>query len=233
MSSISVVIPVYNEAKSLHSFLVYLQKMNSNNILEFLVVDGGSTDGSQEIVSAFSKKHLKFKKIDSPKGRAIQMNIGAAKSIGCILYFLHADSLPPENFDKHLIEAVGNGSKSGCFRMKFDSPHWVLKIAGWLTQFNWKSCRGGDQSLFVEKALFQKMGGYNEAFAVYEDNDLIYKLYTHSNFKVIQKWLMTSSRRYNSNGVWRLQLHFSIIHLKKYFGASPKNLERYYLKHIH
>ena len=232
MNSISVVVPVYNEAKSLHSFLVYLQKMNSNNIMEFLVVDGGSTDGTQAIALAFSKKHLKFKKIDSAKGRAVQMNVGASKSIGRILYFLHADSLPPKGFDNHILEAVGNNYKSGCFRMKFDSSHWGLKIAGWLTQFNWKSCRGGDQSLFVEKDLFYQIGGYNEAFSVYEDNDLIYKLYTHSNFKVIKQWITTSARRYNSNGVWKLQLHFGVIHFKKYFGATPKNLESYYLKHI-
>ena len=154
MSNISVIIPVYNEADTIFSFLLYLQKMNSNNIREFLVIDGGSDDGTQKIISDFSKKNEKFKRIDSKKGRAIQMNIGATKSSGHILYFLHADSLPPEKYDKYIIEAIDHGSGSGCFRMKFDSAHWILKIAGWLTQLNWKSCRGGDQSLFVEKKLF-------------------------------------------------------------------------------
>jgi rSAM/selenodomain-associated transferase 2 len=232
MNSISIVIPVYNEAKSLHSFLVYLQKMNSNNIIEFLVVDGGSSDGSKSIVSTFSKKNLKFKSIESPKGRAIQMNIGAAQALGGILYFLHADSLPPEKYDEHIIEAVSSGAKSGCFRMKFDSQHWGLKVAGWLTQFNSKSCRGGDQSLYVEKTLFEQIKGYNESFLIYEDNEIINKLYKQSNFKVIQKWLTTSARRYNSNGIWRLQFHFVVIHLKKYLGANAKKLESYYLNHI-
>tara|TARA_B110000459_G_scaffold185686_1_gene216538 strand:- start:3446 stop:4147 length:702 start_codon:yes stop_codon:yes gene_type:complete len=232
MNSISVVIPVYNEAKILYSFLMYLQKMDSNNIMEFLVVDGKSTDGSKAIVLEFSKKYTKFKKVDSQKGRALQMNTGAAQAKGTILYFLHADSLPPKEFDAHILKAVDNSFKSGCFRMKFDSLHWGLKMAGWFTQFNWKSCRGGDQSLFIEKNLFEQVGGYNNSFLVYEDNDLIYKLYKHSNFKVIQHWLKTSSRRFDTNGVWKLQLHFSILHLKKYFGAKPENLERYYLKHI-
>ena len=232
MNNISVVIPVYNEAKILHTFLMYLQKINSNNIIEFLVVDGGSSDSSKAIVLEFSKKYTKFKSIDSPKGRAVQMNTAAAQAKGDILYFLHADSLPPKEFSEHILEAVGNGSKSGCFKMKFDSSHWGLKIAGWLTQFNWRSCRGGDQSLFIEKNLFKQIGGYDERFLVYEDNDLIYKLYKHSNFKVIQHWIKSSTRRFDTNGVWKLQLHFSIIHLKKYFGATPGNLERYYLKHI-
>ena len=161
MNSISVVIPVYNEAKILHSFLMYLQEMNSKNIMEFLVVDGQSTDDSKAIVLEFSKKYTKFKGIDSPKGRAVQMNTAAAQAKGTILYFLHADSLPPKEFDAHILKAVGNQFKSGCFRMKFDSPHWGLKIAGWLTQLNWKSCRGGDQSLFIEKNLFEQVGGYD------------------------------------------------------------------------
>jgi len=67
MNNISVVIPVYNEAKILHTFLMYLQKINSNNIIEFLVVDGGSSDSSKAIVLEFSKKYTKFKSIDSPK----------------------------------------------------------------------------------------------------------------------------------------------------------------------
>ena len=232
MSNISVIIPVYNEANTIYSFLLYLHKMNSNNIMEFLVIDGGSTDGTQKIISEFSKKNEKFKRIDSKKGRAIQMNIGATKSSGHILYFLHADSLPPEKYDKYIIEAIDHGSGSGCFRMKFDSAHWILKIAGWLTQLNWKSCRGGDQSLFVNKNLFFEVGGYNEKLLIYEDNDLIYKLYKCSKFKVVQQWLKTSARRYHSNGIFRLQIHFGIIHLKKYFGATSKSLESYYSKHI-
>jgi rSAM/selenodomain-associated transferase 2 len=233
MNSISVVIPVYNEAKILHSFLMYLQEMNSKNIMEFLVVDGQSTDDSKAIVLEFSKKYTKFKGIDSPKGRAVQMNTAAAQAKGTILYFLHADSLPPKEFDADILKAVGNQFKSGCFRMKFDSPHWGLKIAGWLTQLNWKSCRGGDQSLFIEKNLFEQVGGYDETFLVYEDNDLIYKLYEQHNFEVLPHWLTTSSRRYHTNGIWTLQYHFWMIHLKKFCGSTPKTLEAYYLKNIH
>ena len=84
----------------------------------------------------------------------------------------------------------------------------------------------------MEKTLFEQIKGYNESFLIYEDNEIINKLYKQSNFKVIQKWLTTSARRYNSNGVWRLQFHFVVIHLKKYLGANAKKLESYYLNHI-
>ena len=116
--------------------------------------------------------------------------------------------------------------------MKFDGTHWWLQLAGWFTQFNWKSCRGGDQSLFVEKTTFEAIGGFNEDFVIYEDNDLIYRLYNQYDFKVLPYWLTTSSRRYEANGIWTLQFHFWMIHLKKILGASPKTLEAYYLKHI-
>ncbi|MDG1394663.1 MAG: TIGR04283 family arsenosugar biosynthesis glycosyltransferase [Flavobacteriaceae bacterium] len=234
MTKISVIIPVLNEAENIEALLAYLhQNSNEKLISEILVIDGGSSDGSQNIVSGFSKKHPKVIGINSPKGRAKQMNFGAAQAKGSILYFLHADSFPPKNFDQSVVEAIREGAKAGCFKMKFDSSHWWLQLTGWFTQFNWKVSRGGDQSLFVEKNIFEHLKGYNEDFMIYEDNEFIYRLYKQGSFKVIQRTLTTSARRFEFNGIWRLQFYFIAIHLKKFFGASPKKLEAYYIKHIH
>jgi rSAM/selenodomain-associated transferase 2 len=234
MNSISIIIPVLNEAENVGPLLTYLTlHSGSKSISEILVVDGGSNDGTQNIVSSFSKTYPKVIGLNNPKGRAKQMNFGASQSKGSVLYFLHADSIPPKNFDQYILEAIHKGGKTGCFKMKFDSNHWWLKLAGWFTQFNWKSCRGGDQSLFVEKIAFENIGGFNEDFVVYEDNDLIYKLYKQYGFVVLPYWLTTSSRRYQTNGIWSLQFHFWVIHIKKFFGASPKKLEAYYIKYIH
>jgi rSAM/selenodomain-associated transferase 2 len=234
MNKISVIIPVFNEAKNIEALLGYLNQNSTQKLIsEIIVVDGGSTDGSQKIVSEFSVKHPIVKGLDSQKGRAKQMNFGAAQANGHILYFLHADSFPPKNFDQSIIEAIREGATSGCFKMKFDSSHWWLQLAGWFTQFNWKVSRGGDQSLFVEKNIFEHLKGYNEDFIIYEDNELIYRLYKQGMFKVIQRSLTTSARRFESNGIWSLQFHFMVIHLRKFFGAPPKKLEAYYIKHIH
>ena len=233
MNSISIIIPVLNEAKNIETLLTYLDLNSSSELIsDIILVDGGSTDGSQKIVSEISKTHSKIIGLNSPKGRAKQMNLGAFKAKGTVLYFLHADSIPPKKFDQYILDALHNGSKTGCFKMKFDSNHLWLQLAGWFTQFNWKSCRGGDQSLFVEKIAFENLGGFDEKFIVYEDNDLIYKLYKHYDFKVLPYWLTTSSRRYLTNGIWSLQFHFWMIHLKKFFGGTPEKLEAYYLKHI-
>uniref|UniRef100_UPI004047F3F9 TIGR04283 family arsenosugar biosynthesis glycosyltransferase n=1 Tax=Mariniflexile sp. TaxID=1979402 RepID=UPI004047F3F9 len=252
---IGIIIPILNEAFTIGHLLNHVLKNTSKeNISEIIVVDGGSTDGSLEIIEslAFGSEQLKFGTfnditankigldcarpdillLNSEKGRAKQMNFGAKHATGNILYFLHADSFPPKNFDKLITEEVKKGHKAGCFIMKFDSNHWWLKLAGWLTQLHWKACRGGDQSLFITKPTFNKIGGYNENHTIYEDNDLIAKLYKLQQFTVIQKWLTTSARRYHANGVWKLQFHFTVIYIKKRFGASADDLFAYYKKHI-
>ena len=160
------------------------------------------------------------------------MNFGAKHAKGNILYFLHADSLPPENFDKLIIDEVEKGNQASCFIMKFNSKHWCLKLAGLLTRLPWRIARGGDQSLFITKSLFNSLGGYDERFTIYEDNDLIAKLYAKNQFVVIQKWLITSSRRYEEKGVLKLQFHFFKIHLKNCLGADAETLNQYYSKYV-
>lgn len=234
MNKISIIIPVLNEISNIKSLLSYLIKNSSKtNISEVIVVDGGSIDGTKKVVDCFTAKNdVHVQLITSKKGRAKQMNKGAKRASGNILYFLHADSFPPKNYDKYILNEIEKGNNAGCFRMQFDSSHWWLKLAGWFTQFNWRACRGGDQSLFITKSLFYKIGGFDESYTIYEDNDLISKLYKHKQFVVIQEWLVTSSRRYKTNGMWKLQYHYCTIHIKKWLGADAQTLNKYYLKHI-
>jgi len=233
MNSLTVIIPVFNEAQNIKRLLDYLIENKHDDVpTEVIVVDGGSRDGSVEIVSEIASKNKDIHILKSEKGRAKQMNMGAKKAKYKILYFLHADTFPPKNYNKIISKHIGNGASSGCFKMKFDSQHWWLVISGWLTHFNLKICRGGDQSLFVTKEVFNQLNGYDESYLIYEDNDFIAKLYKHHKFIVLPHWVTSSARRYKSNGVWQLQYHFLIIHLKWYFGASAKQLENYYIKHI-
>lgn len=247
---ISIIIPILNEAETIMQLLQHLIDASEASVCEIILVDGGSTDGSQEIIRRFildhtshninhlqNNIHNKFTGVDiclitSEKGRAKQINTGAKVATGNVLYFLHADSFPPEHFDRYIIEEVKKGNHAGCFRMQFDSIHWWLRLASWLTQFRWRVCRGGDQSQFISRPLFDEIGGYDERYIIYEDNMLINELFARHQFVVINKKLQTSARRYRKHGVGKLQFHFWMIYIKKWFGADADELLDYYKKNI-
>ncbi len=231
---ISIIIPVLNEAENITSVLSNLTKNATlKNIAEIILVDGGSQDNTVQLIDAFAKKSsFNLLSISSERGRAKQMNTGSRKATGNILYFLHADSFPPKNFDKLIISEVKKGNPAGCFKMKFDSDHWWLKLASYLTKFSWRACRGGDQSQFITRELFNEIGGFDESFIIYEDNILINELYKRDTFVVIQEWIGTSARMYEDKGVWFVQYHFWAIYIKKWMGADANELYAYYLKNI-
>ncbi|TYB78132.1 glycosyltransferase [Bizionia saleffrena] len=228
---ITIIVPILNEAETIERLISHLLVMASpSSISEIIIVDGGSTDGSQGCVKGIKNEKLIL--IHSEKGRAKQMNAGAKLATGKVLYFLHADSYPPANYDALILNEINKNNLAGCFKMKFDNSHWWLHLASYLTHFSWRACRGGDQSQFITTALFFELEGFNEDFIIYEDNDLINKLYARKQFVVIQEWLTTSARRYEKNGIWKLQYYFWAIYVKKWRGASADELYQYYKKNI-
>ncbi len=225
---ISIIIPVLNEETGIVRLLDHLKNNADFATNEILIVDGGSTDKTPELVKEYSGVVF----LTSEKGRAKQMNTGAKNAKFEILYFLHADSFPPPNFDQFILKQTESGNKAGCFQMKFDMDHWWLNLMGWFTKFNHKACRGGDQSLFITNSLFKELNGYNETFVVYEDNEFIGRLYKQKEFEVIPESITTSARKYEEKGVWKLQWCFANIYLKRLMGASPEELHQYYKRRI-
>jgi rSAM/selenodomain-associated transferase 2 len=204
--------------------------MHSNHfdtVPEILVVDGGSTD---KTVKEAENRGASI--VHSPPGRAVQMNRGAFRATGEILYFLHADTFPPAKFDLAIRQAMERGYEAGCFRLKFDSGPVILSFFAWFSQFNFPVCRGGDQSLFITKSLFLQVGGYNEDYRIYEDNELTSRLYRLGRFCVLPQYVTTSARRYRQRNPILLQYHFGIMHFKNYMGVGPQALYRYYLQNI-
>ncbi len=225
---ISIIIPVLNEAGRLANLLPELRRRSETAaVLETIVVDGGSQDGSPGVAASLGARVLQ-----APAGRARQMNAGARAARGEILYFLHADTLPPSGYDRWILQAMEGGLQAGCFRLRFHPPHWLLSAFAWCTRINHPLCRGGDQSLFVPRPWFEGSGGFDEAFQIYEDNEFIGRLYRDYDFRVLPAWVTTSSRRYQKAGVFRLQYHYSVIHLKRMLGTPPEGLYAYYRKYI-
>ncbi|MFT5437767.1 MAG: rSAM/selenodomain-associated transferase 2 [Ulvibacter sp.] len=231
---ISIIIPVINEADTIVSLLEYISKNSSlKNISEIIIVDGGSQDKTRQIVDLYAKKSIaNIRLISSEKGRARQMNTGARSATGTILYFLHADSFPPNNFDESIISEIQRGEIAGCFRMRFDNNHPLLKFSQWFTRFNIKLFRGGDQSLFISNELFDQMNGYDEQYLIYEDCEFISRLYKKHGFTIIPDYILTSARKYDQIGTWKLQYHFAVIHLKNSLGVSAEKLYQYYERSV-
>ena len=231
---LSVVVPILNEAKTIDHLLDQLSGKSVLGQEEIILVDGGSTDDTINRVKTYCLNHQerKIQIVHSAKGRAVQMNAGARAAKYDILYFLHADSTLPEGYDQKIMSAWQDGHGAGSFRMRFDKSHPVLGFSQWFTRFNHPMFRGGDQSLFVDRQLFFKMGGFNEDFLIYEDCEFIGRLYRQTEFTVIPDYIITSARRYSENGTWRLQYHFTVIHLKRWMGAGPDRLQQYYHRHI-
>lgn len=225
---ISIIIPILNEGPRLEVLLPWLMDgSDSGQVGEILVVDGGSTDHSREVALRHGARYMR-----SGKGRAIQMNAGAQQALGDILYFLHADSLPPPGYDSMILQAMSGEGRSGCFRVRFEPSHWMLDFFSWFSRINLPLCRGGDQSLFIPRSWFESLNGFDERYRIYEDNEFIGRIYRHYPFSVLPKEITTSSRRYQQQGFIRLQYHYAAIHLRRFLGHGPETLYAYYEKHI-
>ena len=231
--TLSIIIPVLNEQEQVAATLAHLiQQAIAPEQLEIIVVDGGSSDGTVGVVSAFAKANPQqsITLVTSNRGRAIQLVQGRSQARGSILYFLHADSLPPAYYDREITRAVAAGHEAGCFKMRFRSSHPWLVFISWFTRFSWRVSRGGDQSQFITARLYDAVGGYNATLPFYEDYDLIHRLYVLEKYYVIPLWLTTSARRYEEVGVFKLQWFYLRIYWNKYRGASIEEVYDYYKK---
>jgi rSAM/selenodomain-associated transferase 2 len=226
---ISVIIPTYNEEEQIERTICGLRSNDDSNLIrEIIVVDGGSSDSTIAVATRCGVTVIK----DQRKGRASQMNAGASIAKHEVLYFLHADSIPPKGFTTKILNACSQGAKSGCFRLAFDYSHWFLKVNSWFTRFDINAVRFGDQSLFVTKYVFEKAGCFKEDLVMMEDQEIIHRLKKHGKFKVLDDVVVTSARKYLDNGVYRMQGIFYRIWAMYYLGCSQEQLLRVHRRAI-
>lgn len=167
--NISVIIPTLNEASNISRTIKFIAKYGGERILEIIVVDGGSSDESVRLAEMSGAKVF----CTPIKGRASQMAKGADESTGEILYFVHADTLPPPSFANDICAAVRKGHQMGNFRYDFDSPSTLLKINAYFTRFRSFFTQGGDRTFFIRREIYFRLGGYNPSLEIMEEYDFL------------------------------------------------------------
>jgi uncharacterized protein len=225
VSQISIIIPVLNEAQTLTSVLA---STAANTPVEVIVVDGGSVDDTMEIAAFFGAKV-----IASPKGRAQQMNAGAAIATGDILLFLHADTQLPPGYDQMvrtaLYSPVESAAIAGAFTLKIDASLWTLRLVEWgvkwrsrLLQFPY-----GDQAIFLKAETFAQIGGFPE-LPIMEDFELIRQLRYLGSISILPAPVITSARRWLQKGMLQTTLMNQAIVISYLLGISPQRLAIWY-----
>lgn len=222
---LSVVIPCLNEAQHIVNTLNQLQGLRQRGH-EVILSDGGSTDTTLNL-----SKPLVDCCIQSEPGRARQMNAGANLASGDILCFLHADTQAPEDIDKIISEALQNSRHVwGRFNVQLSNPDYPYRLIAFL--MNLRSCISGvatgDQGIFVCRNIFDKLSGYPD-IPLMEDIELSKRLRQISMPVCIKKYiLITSSRRWEQNGIFKTVILMWQLRLRYFFGTSAATLARSY-----
>lgn len=220
--SISIVLPVRNEADRLAAVLKPLVDGGSADVL---VVDGGSTDASAAIAE---KMGVPF--VVTEAGRARQMNFGANKAGGEILLFVHGDTVVPRDFAAQINQAMREqGVVAGAFRLAIDAEGVGVRFVEQMANLRASlfSLPYGDQALFVRADVFRKMGGFPD-IPVMEDFAFVRMLRQQGRIAILPSAVKTCGRRWQQLGVLRTTLTNQLMVLGFLLGISPERLARFY-----
>jgi rSAM/selenodomain-associated transferase 2 len=221
---ISIVIPVLNEADGIAAALAALAPLRARGH-EVIVVDGGSRDDTAALSRGAADRVA-----SAPRGRANQMNAGAALARGEVLLFLHADTRLPENADARILQCLAaSGRAWGRFDVRIEGKSRLLPVIAFFMNLRSRSTgiATGDQAIFVRREVFERAGRFPPL-------DLMEDIALSSSLKRISRPLcladkaVTSGRRWERRGVLRTVLLMWRLRLKFFFGAAPASLARLY-----
>jgi len=217
--ALCIVVPVLDEAPTLAPRLQALQTYRQRGA-RVVVVDGGSQDGTLEI----ARQHADLALL-APRGRAAQMNAGAAACPADVLLFLHADTVLPAHADVLVRRATLGPFFWGRFDVRIDSPRPLLRVVSTMMNLRsrWTGIATGDQALFVRHDLFRQVGGFPE-LPLMEDIAISRALKVHGPPACLRERVTTSARRWERHGVWRTIFLMWRLRAAYFFGADPRQL---------
>jgi len=224
---LSIILPALDEAARIVAHLKALQPLRDRGH-EVIVVDGGSRDGTADLARPLADRVL-----PAPRGRALQMNAGAAEARGDVLLFLHADTLLPEGADAAVFEALqGRDQVWGRFDVRIEGRHPLLRVVAFMMNLRSRltGIATGDQALFVTRAAFAQAGGF-PAIVLMEDIALCNALKRIGRPACLRARVTTSGRRWEKHGVARTILQMWRLRLAYFLGAEPARLARDYTPH--
>ncbi|MCH2235125.1 MAG: glycosyltransferase [Crocinitomicaceae bacterium] len=215
--NLTVIIPTLNEELYIGRLLDKLltTKIPKENIM---VVDGGSTDQTFQIVY---EKGVRI--LTEEPSRAIQMNRAAKEANTEWLYFVHADTVPPDSWPIDFDYLIENEFEAGTYRSKFENGPVMLNLNAFFTRFNLLIARGGDQSLFIKKAVFFELGAYNEKMTVMEEYPLIEALIKRRHFKLFKSKTRICTRKYKGRS-WLKVSRANYVAFKMYKNGEDSAL---------
>lgn len=219
---ISVIVPALNEAANIERMLERLQPLRERGH-EVIVVDGGSADATSVLAAPLADRVL-----ESGRGRARQMAAGAGATRHPILWFVHADTLIPDQADTLIMAALQHRGW-GRFDVRLSGRHPLLRAVERL--MNWRSCLSGiatgDQGIFLTRRRFEAVGGMPQ-LPLMEDVELSRRLRRHGRPACLRGPLVTSSRRWEQHGVLRTILLMWSLRAAYALGVDAARLARWY-----
>jgi rSAM/selenodomain-associated transferase 2 len=221
---VSVIVPVLNEATAIAATLAPLQTARKKGH-EVILVDGGSSDGTPD-----QARPLVDRVLTIPAGRARQMNTGARAASGEVLWFLHADTLAPVDAIDTMDAALADGHRCwGRFDVQLSGSSRAFRIIEKAMNLRSSLTRiaTGDQGIFVTREAFERVSGFAE-IPLMEDIEISKRLRHLSAPACPGTRLVTSSRRWEQNGIMRTVLLMWRLRLAYFLGASPEALARRY-----
>jgi rSAM/selenodomain-associated transferase 2 len=219
---VSIIVPTLNEEAHIVETIRGLQQLLGEK--EIIVVDGGSSDQTVPLAYAHGVRVL-----EAPRGRGLQLHAGALRSAGDVLWFVHADTIPPPQALEHIRKSLEAGSiVGGNFGLLFDGPSRAAKqLTAIYPLLRIIGLCYGDSGIFVRRDFYDQIGGFR-SLPLFEDLDLLRRLRRAGRFVHLNCRLVTSSRRFEQRNFALVWLHWTTLQLLYWCGVSPNRLARWY-----